>query len=692
MSNYSYVNTKMGSFNHVRYSNGNCYPVCAVPHGMNFFTLQTESVKNEINTTNWFYSPLSSSFEGIRLTHMPSPWLGDYGKLLIYAERGALTEGGTYWTSFDNEKTVIEPAYIKVYAEKDRYTMELAPSDKAAAVRITFAKGTGDKRAVFAGEECEYEFDEDAGILYIETTQCSTTGYYKASSDIKLREYIVIKPNNGCRLDARGGKISLVTDASELELRIATSYISRAQALLNLNREVIGKSFEEVRQAARDEWEGYLSKISIEDEDEEAKAVFYSCMYRAFLWPRRFYETDENGNAVHINTLTAKPTPGVLYVDSGFWDTYRTLFPFLSLIDTKLYGEMAEGFYNHYKDTGWLPKWICPANVNCMPGMLIEATMSDAIVKDIIKGALAEDVLSAMLKDGEYESSVRGEGRVCLGAYRKYGYLPYTLVKESVNETLDNAFGDFAIAMAAKKLGHNDIAEKYFRYSKNYENLFDREAGFIRGKDENGCFRDEVFNPYMWGRDYTEGSAWQNAFGVYHDIEGLDRLYHGKLSEKIDELMSAPPIYDVGSYGRVIHEMAELASANYGQCAISNQPSFHIPFIYSELGHPEKTSYHTQRLSKLYSSGICGYPGDEDNGSASAWYLLVSMGLYQMAPSRPDFSVAAPIFEKMSIQLANGNILYINKKDYDLSRMTGRVSYFDVMAGGELARICANKK
>ncbi|MBR5817653.1 MAG: glycoside hydrolase family 92 protein, partial [Clostridia bacterium] len=221
--------------------------------------------------------------------------------------------------------------------------------------------------------------------------------------------------------------------------------------------------------------------------------------------------------------------------------------------------------------------------------------------------------------------------------------------------------------------------------------LFDKESGFIRGKDENGAFRDEVFNPYMWGRDYTEGSAWQNAFGVYHDIEGLNGLYGGKLCDKIDELMSAPPIYDVGSYGRVIHEMSELAAANYGQCAISNQPSFHIPFIYSELGHPEKTSYHIERLSKLYSSGIEGYPGDEDNGSASAWYLLSAMGLYQMAPSRPDFAAAAPLFDKMEIELANGNKLYINKEDYDLSKMSGRVSYFDVMNGGELAKICAKK-
>lgn len=691
MKPYDYINTKMGSFNHVRYSNGNCYPVSAVPRGMNFFSIQTESHKNEIGSANWFYSPLSRMFEGIRLTHMPSPWLGDYGKLLIYGQKNPISDR-IYYASFDNDAAVIEPSYIKVYSETERYTVELTPTNSAAIVKFSFKDELGPYRAVFAGEECRFEFDEAASALYIETTQCGTTSYFKANTDKKITEYIVIKPSVPFTVSLGETKASVNTDVPEFEVRIATSYISREQAELNLEREIGKKSFSEVYESTRALWEKELSKIKVEDRDEDRKKVFYSCMYRAHLWPRKFYEVNKDGTPVHINTKTCEVTNGYLYVDSGFWDTFRTLFPYLSLIDTKLYAEIAEGFYNHYVDTGWLPKWVCPANINCMPGMLIEAVMGDAIVKEIVTGELAENIFRAMLKDGEYESEIHGEGRVCLGAYRKYGYLPYTLAKETVNETLDNSFGDFCIAAAAEKLGHTDIAKKYYAYAKNYVNLFDKESGFMRGKDENGNFRDEVFNPYSWGRDYTEGSAWQNSFGVYHDIDGLNELYDGKLSEKIDELMAAPPIYDVGSYGRVIHEMAELSSANYGQCAISNQPSFHIPFIYSELGYPEKTSYHIEKLAKLYTDGIYGYPGDEDNGSASSWYLLSAMGLYQTGPSNPVFASARPLFDKMEITLANGNILYVNKEKYVLGNMSGRVSYTEIMKGGELAEILQNKK
>jgi predicted alpha-1,2-mannosidase len=315
--------------------------------------------------------------------------------------------------------------------------------------------------------------------------------------------------------------------------------------------------------------------------------------------------------------------------------------------------------------------------------MLIEATMSDAIVKEIIKGELAENVFRAMLKDGECDSGIKGVGRTQLSLYRKLGYLPYD-VMESVNETLDNSFGDFAIAKAAEKLGHADIAERYFEYSKNYRNLFDKDAGFIRGKDENGNFGEENFDPFLWCNYYTEGSAWQNAFGVYHDIKGLDELYEGKLSEKIDELMNAPAIFRTKHHAGMIHEMSELAAGNYGQCAISNQPSFHIPYIYGALGESAKTAYHVERLARLFDSSPEGYPGDEDNGSMSAWYILSCMGLYQMAPSEPSYVASRPILDKITVKLSSGKLLSINKEEFDVENMKSAVPYDDIMDGGNL--------
>ena len=687
MKNYAYVNTKMGTENTFRYSNGNCNPITAVPHGMASFTIQsdTSATGTELKRSRWFYSPYAKSFEGIRLTHMPSPWLGDYGAVVIAGQRGEFVHHrGIHFGYIDREKTVIEPAYISARVIRDRYNIELTPTNSGAVIRIKFDEGNGPYRLTLLGDPLLLEHNKKNGFILGKITD--------NKNGSAITEYLAIKPNCDFTLDCAENVYSITTDVPEFECRIATSYLSEAQARLNFKKELNGKSFDSVKKAATALWNKYLDKIQIADKDKEKKKTFYSCMYRAFLWPRRFYEIGKDGKPYHINFATGEPTEGYLYVDNGWWDTFRTLYPYLSLIDTELYAEMAEGFYNYYVDNGWLPKWLCPNNANCMPGMLIEATMGDAIVKEIVKGELAENILDAMLKDGEVAGEKQGDGRVGIEVYRKYGYVPYNIIpKESVNETLDNSFGDYCIAMAAKKLGRNEIAEKYFKYAQNYRNLFDKEAGFMRAKDDKGNFRDEVFNPFAWGRDYTEGSAWQNAFGVYHDIEGLNELYEGGLEAKIDELMTSEPRYDVGGYSGAIHEMQEMYECRYGQCAISNQPSFHVPFIYSRLGVPEKTAKHVSELSKLFSATPEGYPGDEDNGTTSSWYLLASMGLYQMAPSKPEYETSLPLFDRITVRLANGKELVINKADYDLSKMSGKVSYFDIMAGGNLAEIVKNK-
>lgn len=670
MSPYDYVNTKMGTFNSQRYSNGNCYPICAVPRGMNFFTLQTKG------GSNWFYSPYEPSFEGIRLTHQPSPWLSDYGNVLMWADRGEAPHS-PYWSSYDIKNSVFEPAYISLFVQRDRYSLELAPTNSCAALRFCFNSEGGVKRILFSCKNLKYFFNKNTCQINISTFDINP------ATKVELTEYIVIKADSLFDAEEVRDAIALRFDNDEINLKVATSYISYEQAELNLAREIGSKTLEALRKESTAIWNNTLSKITVEDRDEERKATFYSCFYRFNLWPTKFYELDTEGKPIHVNTHTGGVAKGYLYTNNGFWDTFRTVYPLLSILDRDLYAEIAEGFYNYYVDTGWLPKWVCPYNFNCMPGMLVEATMSDAIVKEIVKGELAENIFQAMLKDGEHDSKIKGVGRTDLTLYRKLGYLPYTVL-ESVNETLDNSFGDFAIAKAAEKLGYTDIAKKYFEYSKNYRNLFDKKAGFIRGKDENGNFRDEEFDPYLWCCDYTEGSAWQNAFGVYHDIKGLDLLYEAKLSEKIDELMSAPPIYRTKHSAGMIHEMSELAAKEYGQCAISNQPSFHIPYIYGALGETAKTAYHVEKLSRLFNSSPEGYPGDEDNGSMSAWYILSCLGLYQMAPSDPCYITSLPLFDKITVKLSGGNRLEIEKEDFDVTNMKSMVSYDDVMLGGNL--------
>ena len=678
MSNcYSYVNVKMGTLNSNRFSNGNVLPITAVPYGMASFTIQTEQVGK------WFYSPIDKCFEGIRLTHQPSPWMGDYGNLIICGQNGKLEiEEKRRWSYYDNRKCVLEPAYMSSYVNRDRYAFALSPTNSGAIIRFDFLHESGNRINLIGADTTAFLRDDQTGLLIGYTTACKRKPYCG-----ELREYFAIEIDVPYEIERVDNATSLKIKGKRATVRIATSFLSQKQAILNYRRELEDRSFNEIRNLAEAEWERYLSRITIEDqgaESEEQKKTFYSCLYRVFLWPRRFYELDENSKPMHLNMHTGKPEQGYLYVDNGFWDTFRTVYPLLSLLDTEIYAEMAEGYYNFYKESGWLPKWLSPDNNNCMPGMLVEATLADAIVKEIVGGELAEGMLDAMLKDGECVGEHVGEGREALASYRKYGYVPYTAAKESVNETLDSCYGDYCIAQAAKKLGRADVAERYSKYAKNYQNLFDPAVGFMRARDENGAFRKEPFDPYAWGGDYTEGSAWQTSFAVPHDMEGLNALYGGNLSQKIDELVEAPTFYSVGGYGFEIHEMSEMADADFGQCTISNQPAFHIPYIYSELGNVKKTAELVKRLSGAFRATEDGYPGDEDNGSMSAWYVLSTLGLYQMCPSRPDFTMSLPLFDKITVRLANGRQLYVDRAKLDPDKMKNIIPYSAVMQGGYL--------
>ena len=680
MSLYDYVNIRMGTKNAYRFSNGNALPLVALPHGMASFTIQSE------RRGNWFYDPDARYFEGVRLTHQPSPWIGDYGQLIVTGQHGTLRLADwERWSSYDPRACILEPAYMEAYIERDRYRVSLSPTMSGAVIDFVF-DADADNRINFIGEEkTVFDVEEASGRILGYTTSAE---HPPISGE--LREYFVITVDVPFTVERAQNALSLKIEGRRATVRLATSFLTQTQALLNYERELVKRSLGDVRSEARAAWERRLSCIEIEDEGEEAeqkKRTLYSCLWRAFLWPRRFYEIDARGEAWHLNMRTGKPTKGYFYTDNGFWDTYRTLYPLLSLLDTQSYAEMAEGYYNYYKDCGWLPKWLCPDNYKCMPGMLVEAVLSDAVVKGIVKGDVAEGILEAMLKDGEVAGEGKGDGRTGLAVYRQYGYVPYTAEKESVNETLDSCYGDYCIAQVAKTLGKREIAERYEAYAMNYKNLFDPDAGFIRAKDENGKWRDEVFDPFLWGRDYTEGSAWQNGFGVYHDIAGLDALYGGRLLEKMDELFATDPVYSTEGYGCTIHEMSEMVALDLGQCAISNQPSFHIPYIYSELGDVKRTAKAVERAARAFHSGTEGFPGDEDNGSMSAWYVLACLGMYAMCPSRPDFTMSLPLFEKMRVRLANGKTLFIDRSMMDAGQMKNKVAYADLMQGGALCEM-----
>ena len=632
-----YVNIKMGTKSHKRRSYGNTLPLTQIPFGMASFCIQTEDKRG------WFYHPDHEFAEGVRLTHQPSPWISDYGTFVMTPQNDVVAHSSAgAWSGYRIEDSVQRPDYLKLHFLRSNCTFELTPTERGGAVRLSF----GDDRPSFLSflpvmGNYSYRFDAATSTLY------GVTDGHSQDIAVDFKMYFAVRFESGA-VDAERTFVSgdceetavhVALTSREVEVRIGISYISEEMALATIERECGELSFEELRARAEENWEEKLSRIEIEPENEEQMKTFYSCLYRVFLFPHKAYELDGEENPVHYTPVDGKTRRGVRYTDNGFWDTYRTVYPLFTLIAREEFAEMLDGFVNDYAEGGWLPRWMAMGEVNCMPSTLIDAVVAEAAANGIGSRKTLEKALEGMLKHANVEAPEPRFGRNCIGSYLEYGYVPRDEHKESVNLTLDFAYGDWCIAVVARALGREDIAEEYDRRAMNYKKLFDAETGFMRGRDKEGRMA-ENFDPVTWGGEYTEASAWQSSFAVPHDVEGLAELYGSKekLIEKLDALFSEPPRYRVFGYGGEIHEMTEMALVDFGQMAISNQPSFHIPYIFAALGEQEKTDYWVEKLTReAFSSSDSGYPGDEDNGTTSAWYILATLGLYRLCPGKREW-------------------------------------------------------
>lgn len=635
-----YVNVKMGTKSVMRYSNGNTLPLTQMPFGMAAFCPQSQRRAGE---ESWFYDPDLPVSEGIRLTHQPSPWIGDYGTFLMMPQNDIVADRGeAAWSGFRPTDAVLRPDYLKIPFLRPNATFELTPTERGAAIRVTFGDGRPSYLS-FLPVEGNYTYEYDEG----NRTLMGSNDYCASGVAEGFRMYFAVRfaPDSVDAARTYGGEgcMHIAVRTAVAEARLGISYISPEQAIRNLEGECGDLSFEALRAAAEAAWEEKLGRLVIE-EDEARMRTFYSCLYRTFLFPNKAYELDGEGGAIHYCPLDGSVRPGVRYANNGFWDTYRTVYPLYSLIAREEYAEMLEGFVNDYREGGWLPRWIAIGEVGCMPSTLIDAVIADAVVKGIGSRDVWEDALRGMLHHANTESADRRFGRNGAEDYVKYGYVPRDRQRESVNLTLDAAYGDWCIATVAEALGHTEYVETYRARAKNYKNLFDPETGFMRGRDRNGAMA-ENFDPCIWGGEYTEGSAWQNSFAVPHDIEGLAALYGGRegLLRKLDQLFAEAPRYRVHGYGGEIHEMTEMAAVDFGQCAISNQPSFHLPYLYAALGETEKCASTVRRMcDTLFRATPDGYPGDEDNGTMSAWYVLSCLGMYPLCPGKNEWTRIPP--------------------------------------------------
>lgn len=673
------VNTKQGSASVHRFSNGNTLPLMQVPFGMISFCPQTDE------HLRWYYHPSHRSLMGVRITHQPSPWIGDHGTVCIMPQKSKpVLDCEDRWSGYRPEEAVLQPHYMKLRFLRSRCDMELTPTMRGAAVRFAFDEEDNNFISFLSVKDrCFFSFDADKNILS-GWTQQSCSG-----KPVNFRQYFVVRFDENCidkngTLISEGDKTSLCNavdgENTAIHLKIngktasavlAISWIGYDMAMESIRRELDGKTFEEIKTDAENLWEDRLACVEIEAKDEKQNRTFYSCMYRAFLYPHRCDEVNAEGKTVHYCPADASVREGIRYTDNGFWDTFRTCYPFYSLVCPDEYAEMCRSFLRDYDECGWLPRWIAPGEVGCMPSTLVDAVLADACVKGILNKNEMRACMNAMIKHATTDAPESRYGRNGAESYGRLGYVPYDEQKESVNLTLDAAYGDFCIAQIAELLGEKEIEAAYRKRALNYKNIYDKETTFMRAKHTDGTFRPD-FNPFKWGLDYTEGSAWQSTFAVQHDPEGFASLFGGTegVLKKLDELFSTPPYYIDNAYNCEIHEMTEMAAVDFGQCAISNQPSFHFPYFFTLYGQPEKTAYWVERMcSEVFSYEDDGFPGDEDNGSMALWYIFSSLGLYPFCPGKAEY-----VKTKQLVKSAR-----INGKTFDPENFSTIIAHTDII-------------
>ena len=633
------IDTRFGTASKHAFSRGNTLPYTGVPFGMNYFVPQTSDQEG-----SWFFDPHLPIFQGIRLTHQPSPWIGDYSWLLLTPVTGEI-RGDTLFhrqSSYAQDKASFQPHYLKIFSLRYQIETQLSPTCYGASIQLRQTQGKNLSLYVHAADDLTLE-QVDNRTIDIRQSGLTETNKSPLAMFTALTfsvEILSIKQEGqDWRIDLAG---------AEAQVQLATSFISKEQALFNLPKQ----DFEDTKTNAKASWEDLLGRFDVVETGPVDQTFFDHCLYRLFLFPQTFYEVNEQGENIHMDLAVGTIKPGLLFTNNGFWDTFRTSFPLFALIIPERYRQFLEGFLNSYRDTGYLPKWLAPDERGMMPGTLIDGLIADSACKDLAP-ELEDEFLKAMIETATKADPKAINGRHGLTQYQELGYLS-TDFHESVSHTLDYAYSDFCISTCAAKLGQEELAQTYTHYSKNYQNLFDSETGYMRARDVDGNFRPD-FSTYSWGRDYAECSAIQASLGVLHDISGLSQLMGGKeaFSDYLLKACQSLPLFETTGYGYEIHEMSEMATAPFSQLAISNQPSFHIPYLFRYSNYPQYTSLLIKTLrQKAFRAGLDAYPGDEDNGSLSAWYVWSALGLYPTCPGKANYDLGIPLFDHLRVYLA----------------------------------------
>lgn len=672
----SFVNPLVGTQSKHSLSTGNTYPAIALPWGMNAWTPQTGKMGD-----GWQYTYDADRIRGFKQTHQPSPWINDYGQFVIMPTTGKRVfdeESRASWFSHKAEKAT--PYYYQVYLADHDVVAELAPTERAAIFRFTFPRNETSSIIVDALDKGSYIKVLPAEQKIIGYTTKNSGGvpdnfrnYFVLTFDKPFTYYATVDSTRiierGTEISSShaGGIIGFSTQRGEqVTVRVASSFISWEQAERNL-QEVGRDDFDTVKARGRKAWNDVLGRVEVEMESETQMRTFYSCLYRSLLFPRSFYEFDAQGKPVHYSPYNGEVRAGYMYTDTGFWDTFRSLFPLLNLLYPEVSARIQEGLVHTYEESGFLPEWASPGHRACMVGNNSASIVADAWLSGIRGYDI--DRLWEAVKHGAnaVHPTVSSTGRLGYEYYNKLGYVPCDVdINESAARTLEYAYNDWCIYQLGKSLGKSEKDLRPFRLrAKNYEKLFDKEHLLMRGRQKDGTFQPN-FNPLKWGDAFTEGNSWHYTWSVFHDPKGLATLMGGEvvMQQMLDSLMTVPPTFDESYYGFIIHEIREMQIMNMGNYAHGNQPAQHLLYFYNYAGAPWKAQYWVREvLDKLYTPYPDGYCGDEDNGQTSAWYVFSALGFYPVCPGSLEYSVGAPLVKKATLHLPNGKQTTITAPD-----------------------------
>lgn len=704
-----YVNTLQGTNSKHELTRGNTYPTTALPFGMHTWTPQTGK-----NGDGWKYQFFKTTIRGFQQAHQCSSWTTDYcvfsfmpltGKLVVNENDRA--------TGFTHANEVAKPHYYKVKLDNG-ITTEISPTERGAHLRFSFPKGAAAYLVLdgYTGMSGMKIFPAERKITGYVSNNKNNRGnliksYLEIHFDKPFKAYGTWENRSNTtepeKTEGEGRGIGVYLqfkDGETVQVKTASSYISPEQAAVTLNRELgLYKKLEDTKAAAAKIWNKQLGRILVEGGTEADKATFYSCFFRASLFSRMFYEIDKDGNPVYFSPYDNKVHEGYMFTDTGFWDTFRAQFPLNALLYPTMHGRYMQALLDAQQQCGWLPSWSFPGEGGSMIGNHAISLLADAWVKGI-RTFNPDSALKAYYK----EATAKGpwgpsNGRHGWKEYYQMGYVPYPEYGEATAKTLEYAYDDFCGYQLAAATGNGFYKDVFSRQMYNYRNVYDSATGFMRGRNAKGEWR-QAFDPVEWGGPFTEGNAWHWVWSVFQDVQGLVNLMGGDaaFNAKLDSVFSVPNTVKVGTYGGLIHEMTEMVMANMGQYAHGNQPIQHMVYLYNYSGQPWKAQYHARNvMAKLYDATENGYPGDEDQGQTSSWYVLSALGMYSVCPGTDQYVFGSPVFSKATITAEDGKKfvieavgnskenIYIQSASLNGAPYTRNyIRYGDMVAGGRL--------